>query len=154
MHLVEIHRVVDVQIPQIVTNLSLAYSRRDIASPVPSYWTKCLRAVRRAGVREDGDKKLLSTSAFPCQLLPACMCHSLGVYTPLDFPFLIEEPVEAFLVVFGISCYVQFKLALGFLTPSLHRLKASLYSSHDTFPCFHCLCIFLFISSIFSCTKQ
>ncbi|KAK4824409.1 hypothetical protein QYF61_014720 [Mycteria americana] len=31
--------------------------------------------------------------------------------------------------------------ALAFLTPSLHNQAASLYSSQDTCPCFHCLCI-------------
>ncbi|KAK4810366.1 hypothetical protein QYF61_019285 [Mycteria americana] len=36
---------------------------------------------------------------------------------------------------FSSSC------ALAFLTPSLHNRAVSLYSSQDTCPCFHCLCI-------------
>jgi len=35
----ETHRLVDIQVPQVVTNLVFAYSGRDVASPVPSYQT-------------------------------------------------------------------------------------------------------------------
>ncbi|KAK4810922.1 hypothetical protein QYF61_013330 [Mycteria americana] len=37
--------------------------------------------------------------------------------------------------------FISSSRALAFLTPSLHKRAASLYSSQDTCPCFHCLCI-------------
>lgn len=80
----------------------------------------------------------------PCLLLPACLRHPLG----RDFPFLAEVPVEVFLVLFGIPSQVQLKLGLGF--PPLHSLTASLYSSHHSCPCFHCLYIFFLHFSLIS----
>ena len=150
MHLIETHRLVDVQVPQMVKNPSLAYSGRNIASPISSYQTKCLRAVWQAVIREDRDKKLLSTSAFSLSVVTSLHVSLTRVYTPLDFPFLVEQPVEALLVVFGMCCHVQFKLGLGFPTPFLHRLTASVFSSRYTFPCFHCLCIFYLLISLTS----
>lgn len=41
----------------------------------------------------------------------------------LDFPFLIEVPVESFLVLFGIHTQIQFKLGLGF--PRCSSLRVS-----------------------------
>ena len=52
-NLIETYRLVDVQVLQVVTNLIFAYSGRDIASLIPSYQTKYLRAVWRAVIRED-----------------------------------------------------------------------------------------------------
>ncbi|KAK4823598.1 hypothetical protein QYF61_003798 [Mycteria americana] len=66
-------------------------------------------------------KKLLRTSAF-----------SSSVVTSLPKPFLL---FFASLAKFSSS------RTLAFLTPSLHNRAASLYSSQDTCPCFHCLCI-------------
>jgi len=45
MHLIGTHRLVDVQVPQVITNLIFTYSGRDVASPIPSYQTKHLSAV-------------------------------------------------------------------------------------------------------------
>ncbi|KAK4806147.1 hypothetical protein QYF61_001073 [Mycteria americana] len=45
---------------------------------------------------------------------------------------------------FSSSC------ALAFLTPSLHKRAASLYSSQDTCPCFHCLYSSLLLFSLTS----
>jgi len=53
----------------------------------------------------------------PCLLLPACLCHSLGGYALLDFPFLVEVPVEDFFFL-SSQVQVQFKLGLGFLDPN------------------------------------
>ncbi|KAK4827886.1 hypothetical protein QYF61_022309, partial [Mycteria americana] len=44
--------------------------------------------------------------------------------------------------------------ALAFLTPSLHNPAASLYSSQDTCPCFHCLCISFLPFSLTSRAKS
>ncbi|KAK4829247.1 hypothetical protein QYF61_002533 [Mycteria americana] len=45
---------------------------------------------------------------------------------------------------FSSSC------TLAFLTPSLHNQAASLHSSQDICPCFHCLCISFLPSSLTS----
>jgi len=45
MHLIVTHRLVDVQVPQVVMNPIFTYSGRDIASSILSYQTKHLRAV-------------------------------------------------------------------------------------------------------------
>ncbi|KAK4823100.1 hypothetical protein QYF61_025838 [Mycteria americana] len=68
------------------------------------------------------EKKLLSTSAF-----------SLSIVTSL--------PVKPFLLFFASLAKCSSSHALAFLTPSLHNRATSLYSSQDTFPSFHCLCI-------------
>ncbi|KAK4829123.1 hypothetical protein QYF61_002161 [Mycteria americana] len=72
-------------------------------------------------------KKLLSTSAF-----------SSSVVTSLPVLFIGGKPFLLFL-----ASFVKFSSshALAFLTPSLHNWAASLYSSQDTCPCSHCLCI-------------
>jgi len=55
--------------------------------------------------------------SFPlvCCYQPACVTHWGGT-TLLYFPFLVEVPVEVFLVL-GIPCQAQFKLGLGFPDP-------------------------------------
>lgn len=42
MHLIGIRKLVDIQVPQVLTNLIFAYSGRDITSPIPFYQTKHL----------------------------------------------------------------------------------------------------------------
>jgi len=84
---------------------------------------------------------LLSTSAFSSSVdkrLPFLLIGggTLSVtflfwLTYLQKPFLL---FLAFLAKFSSSC------ALALLTSSLHNWAASLYSSQDTCPCFHCLC--------------
>jgi len=80
---------------------------------------------------------MLSTSAFSLSIfisLPVSLTR--GEYAPLDFPFLVELPVEAFLVL-GIPCQVYFKLGLGFPDPiptppsSLHIPLIFQYSLKD-----------------------
>ncbi|KAK4830028.1 hypothetical protein QYF61_008366 [Mycteria americana] len=72
-------------------------------------------------------KKLLSTSAFSSSIVT-----SLPVLVIGGKPFLL---FFAFLAKFSSS------RALAFLTPPLHNQASPLYSSQDTCPCFHCLCI-------------
>ena len=45
MHIIETHRPIDVHVPQTVVNLNFAYSGRDVASLIPLYQTKYLRAL-------------------------------------------------------------------------------------------------------------
>ena len=102
MHLIRTHRLVDVQVPQVVMNLIFSYSGRDVTSPIPSYQTKHLRAVWQAVIREDLDKKIVKylSLLLNCCYQPAYVTH-YGEYTLLDFPFLIEVLVEAFLALLG-----------------------------------------------------
>lgn len=63
MHLIRTHTL-NVQVSQMVTSLIHAYRGRDVAPPVPTFWTIHWKAVWRAVISEDWGKKLLSTSAF------------------------------------------------------------------------------------------
>ncbi|KAK4823326.1 hypothetical protein QYF61_000928 [Mycteria americana] len=92
MHLIRSHRLIYVQVPQVVTNLIFPYSGRGFTPLVPNMLSI-----------DSGGK-----------------------------PFLL---FFAPLAKFSSSC------SLAFLTPSLHNHAASLFSSEDTCPCFHCLCI-------------
>jgi len=93
MHLMGTQRLVDVQVPEVVMNWE---------SPIPSYQTKHLRAVWQAVIREDLDKKIVKylSLLLNCCYQPAYVTH-YGEYTLLDFPFLVEVPVEAFLALLG-----------------------------------------------------
>jgi len=53
MHLTGTHRLVDVQVPHVVMNLTFSFSGKDFASLIPSYQTKHLKAVWQAVIRED-----------------------------------------------------------------------------------------------------
>jgi len=59
-------------------------------------------------------------------LLSACLYHSQGGYDLLDFSFLVEAPVAAFFVLFGVPSNVQFKLGLGFPDPILTQPRGFL----------------------------
>jgi len=116
MHLIRIHRLVDVQVSQEVMNLIYAYSGSGIASPVSSYQNKRLRAVWQAVIREHRGKNVKYLSLLVCRYQIAFVTHEVG-YAILDFHFLVQVPVEALLVLFGIPCQIQFKLGLGFPDP-------------------------------------
>ena len=106
MHLIGIHRLVDDQVPQVVTNLIFTHSGRGIAFLITSFWTVCLRAVWWAVTREDqGKKSCWLSQSSPCLLLSACPMSLTRGYTLLDFHFLVEVSVEAFLVL-GAPCQV------------------------------------------------
>lgn len=45
--------LIDVQVPQVITNLIFVYSRKVVAFLIPSYQTKSLRAVWQSVIRED-----------------------------------------------------------------------------------------------------
>ena len=118
----------------------------------PSYQTKCLRAVGQVIIREDRGKKAVKYLSLlhVCPYQLACVTHWGWRYALLDFSFLVEVPVEAFLVLFGMLTKFSLSWALVFLTTSLHNLAASLYSSHGSRLCFHWLCIFFLLFSLTS----
>jgi len=107
------HRLMDVQIPQVVTNLMFTYSGRDITLPVPTFWPIHLRGVWTAVTSEGWRRKVEYLS------LPACLYCSLGGlgYILLHFPFLMDVPLEAFLVRLCNPCRVQFQLGLALCGP-------------------------------------
>lgn len=73
----------------------------------------------------------------PCHpLVPVCqLCPAA-----LTLPFHADPPVEALLVIKSLATFSSI-CTLAFLTPSLHKLGVSQYSSQDACPCSCCLCI-------------
>ncbi|KAK4824907.1 LOW QUALITY PROTEIN: hypothetical protein QYF61_021422 [Mycteria americana] len=73
--------------------------------------------------------------------VPQVVTNLIFPYSGRDFTPLIPNMLSIDSGGFSSSC------ALAFLTPSLHKRAASLYSSQITCPCFHCLCssLLLFI---------
>ncbi|KAK4831174.1 LOW QUALITY PROTEIN: hypothetical protein QYF61_015644 [Mycteria americana] len=72
-------------------------------------------------------------------------------FTPLVPNMLsIDSGGKPFLLFFASLAKFSSRCALAFLTPSLHNRAASLCSSQDTCPCFHCLCSCLLLFSLTS----
>ncbi|KAK4826321.1 hypothetical protein QYF61_007406 [Mycteria americana] len=61
-------------------------------------------------------------------------------FAPQSLPCGPSTREKPFLLFFASLAKFSSSCALAFLTPSLHNQAASLYSSQDTCPCFHCLC--------------
>ncbi|KAK4826427.1 hypothetical protein QYF61_008960 [Mycteria americana] len=72
--------------------------------------------------------------------------------TSIAFP-LSTDVVKPFLLFFASLAKFSSSCALAFLTPSLHKRAASLYSSQVTRPCFHCLCRSLLLFSLTSTSR-
>ena len=88
MHLIRTHRLADVQVLQVVTNLIFTYSRRDIAPPVLTFWTIYSPAVCRAVISKDRGKNVLEyLQPSPCLLLLVCLYCSLGRVHPPGLSF-------------------------------------------------------------------
>ena len=83
-------------------------------------------------------------------LLCCYLCCSFQEGGELDFHFPIDVHTETFLTFLCAPCQSSSIWALAFLTPSLHSLAASQYSSQVTCPSFHCLCILFLLSSLTS----
>ncbi|KAK4830334.1 LOW QUALITY PROTEIN: hypothetical protein QYF61_010098 [Mycteria americana] len=72
-------------------------------------------------------------------------------FTPLVPNMLsIDSGGKPFLLFFASLAKFSRSCALAFLTPSLHKQAASLYSFQITCPCFHCLCSSLLLFSLTS----
>ena len=65
------------------------------------------------------------------------------------FSFWLRYLLKSFLFLASLD-KLSSSWALSFLTPSLHSWAASLYSSRDTCPYFHCLYIFFLLFSLAS----
>jgi len=57
MHLVRSHGLVYVQVPQVVSNLSVSYNGKDLVHPVPALRFRDLRDVGRVTASENRSKK-------------------------------------------------------------------------------------------------
>ena len=114
MHLIGTHRLTDVWVPQVVVILIFTYILGDSAPPVPTFWTIC-SSVWRAVTSEDRSKQVeyLSLLLVHCT---DCISHK-GEYTFLDFPFLVDVSVKAFLILLWSPYQVQFQLGLGLPDP-------------------------------------
>lgn len=87
---------------------------------------------------------LLGTSALSLSIVTSFFSTvGVGKYTS-DVPFLVNLPVETFLVILYVPCHVQFQLCLAFHTPSLHSSALSQVAS----PCFLYLGICFFHFSL------
>jgi len=91
MPLIRSHRLLYVQVPQVVMNLVLPYSGKGFAALVPILQSISWGGARREVVSEDLGKKLLSTSAF-----------SWSVDTRLPFLF-IREPMLSLTFFFWLT---------------------------------------------------
>ncbi|KAK4815922.1 LOW QUALITY PROTEIN: hypothetical protein QYF61_010179 [Mycteria americana] len=77
--------------------------------------------------------------------------YSGRVFMPLVPKMLsIDSRGKPLLLFFASLAKFSSSCALAFLTPSLHKRAASLYSSRVTCPCFHCLCSSLLLFSLTS----
>jgi len=143
MHFIGTNRPVDVQLPQLDTELIFAYSRRDIAPSVPSAREMC---EENSPVKTEA-KKFLSTSAFSLSVVSSPPVLLSGRRIPSQaFLFLVDTPAEAVLVLLCAPCQVQFQLGLGLPDPSPTQPS----SIPIVLPVFHCLCMFLLLSSLTS----
>lgn len=98
MHLIETHRLVDIQVPRTDMSLTLAYSRRGITPSHSTFWIIHSRALCRAVVSKDWDKKnCWITQPSTCPLLLGCLCCTLGRACP---PGLSNPRLELWNIMF------------------------------------------------------
>lgn len=98
----------NVQIPHMIMNMIFTHNRRDVSSPIlPPPSEAFVRGLCDEQLSEKTEEKiLLSTSDFSLSFVTSFPLSFTREYTKLDFPFLVEVPVETFLVLFGTPCYV------------------------------------------------
>ena len=113
MHLIKAHRLLYVQVPQVVPNLLFSYSGRGFAPSSPSCSPSTGEGWGQRLPGKNEGKKLLSTSAFSSSVEWGCHSCSLGGYAFFNFPFLAAIPVETFPIILSITCQVQLQLCLG-----------------------------------------
>ncbi|KAK4815575.1 LOW QUALITY PROTEIN: hypothetical protein QYF61_004092 [Mycteria americana] len=76
-----------------------------------------------------------------------------GFTPPVPNVLSIDSGGKPFLLFFASLAKFSSSCTLAFLTPSLHKWAASLYSSQVTRPCFHCLCSSLLLFSLTSMSR-
>ena len=95
MHLVGTHRLMDVWVPR-VTTLIFTYSGGGHCSP-SSHLPNHPLCVEQSPVKTE-EKDLLNTSAAFLSVVSSLPVLLSGGYALLDFPFLVDVPIGAFLV--------------------------------------------------------
>jgi len=142
MHLVRSHRLMYVQIPQVVPNLIFPYSGRSFSPLVP-----ILQSINSGGARREvASRRLREKSCGVPQPSPHLLilghhsCSSGGGTLSLTFFFWLTDLWNPTLLFLASPAKFSSNHTLAVLTPSLHDWAASLYSSQDTRPCFYCLC--------------
>lgn len=83
MHVIRPHRLVAIQFHQVVPNLLLAYSRRDLALPTPT-----MRCGRTWLLVKSEAKNSLSNSVFSISVVTGSPLSFIGEYTFLGLSFL------------------------------------------------------------------
>lgn len=111
MHLIRVHRLQYIQLPQVITHLIFTFSGRDFAPPV-----LILLSIHSRGMERVCHWRLRQKSCWvpqpPHLLLPVFQCCWSGANT-FDFSFLVNRPVEALPFTLCLPCQVQFQLHFG-----------------------------------------
>jgi len=114
MHLVRSHRLMYVQVPQLVPNLIFPYSGRGFSPLVP-----ILQSIDSGGARREVASRRLREKncgvpqPFPHLLILGHHSCSSGGYAFFNLLFLVDIPVESHLVIISIPCQVQLQPHLG-----------------------------------------
>lgn len=149
MHFIQSHRLVIIQLHQVILNLLFAYSGNDSTSSTP---TQRIRDFREAGsltASEGWGKEFieyLSLLHITCRQLTPLAPKGGKLFSDFIFwPKYLLNPFSLFFTSLAKSCS---SFALAFLTPSLHIQTLSLYSSTRSPATASTACAFLSYSSV------
>lgn len=150
MHFIQSHRLVIIQLHQVILNLLFAYRGRDFTSPTSTQKIRDVREVGSLTAGEGWDKEyirclsLLHISGH--QFIP--LSSKRGTFSSA-FIFWSKCILESLLVILHIPCQVLFQLSLGFPdTIPTHSNNITVLFRQVTCHCFHCLCISLLLLSL------
>lgn len=148
MHLIETHKHSNIQVTQVIMNLILAHSRKEVVSTIPSFWTNQMSAVWSAIISENWGKKFLSTSDFSLSVVTFSLSVSLtrGVH-PLGLSFSGRGMCLRFSCSSWHTLPSLVQLSLGFPDPIPTKPNSFLIVFTCTCLCFHCLCVFFLLYS-------
>lgn len=145
MHLLRAHRLVAIQLHQVILNLLFTYTGRGFTPPTPTQRIRDLREVGSLTVSEDWDKELIDYFTLLISVSPFLLIT--GATLSLAFSFLTYVLMESLLVIPSSLAKSCSSFALAVLTPFLGMWTVSLYSPQVTCLCFHWHCIsFLLLS--------
>lgn len=145
MHLISPHRLVAVQLHDVVPNLLFVYRKRDFISPTLRFmdW----REVRSPKYCEWSQWRLRQTQGSPYPLSLVLPSHLLRLHILLGLSFMTDTLTDPHLVFFTSLAKSLYICALAFVIPSLHIWTISLYLSKPRVPA-STGCAFLSYSSV------